>query len=150
MIVERDDDERLRDPPKPKRSQMMKIAGAVKQKWRKLGFMFAIKLLDQTNGSGKTKAPSPFSRIQGRELERRVPPRAIKIDMQTAGQKKLLRSSRTKTTFARFRQTEIFCGRFAARVEPQSFLVLHNGLGDPALTRENITQIDVNIGAIRL
>src|SRR5438034_3276278 len=49
VIVEGDNGDRLGDTPNPKRSQIMKIAGAEEQKrGRKLCFIFPVKLGDQT------------------------------------------------------------------------------------------------------
>src|ERR1700730_3458808 len=46
MVVERNNNDRLRNSPNPKRGQMMKVARAVKQKRHKTRFKFAVKLLD--------------------------------------------------------------------------------------------------------
>jgi hypothetical protein len=46
MIIERNDDDGLRDSPNPKRAQIMKIARAIKDKRRKARFKLAVKLID--------------------------------------------------------------------------------------------------------
>ena len=108
MIIERNDDERLRDAANPERAQMVKVARAVKQKWREPRFEFAIELVDQARRRGEAKLRPLLARIEAREMQRFTAPGAVKIDMQTAAQRKLVRGSRTKTVSARLRQTKIF------------------------------------------
>jgi hypothetical protein len=65
----------------------MKIARAVKQKWRKASFEFAIKFLDQTRRRGKSKLWSPFVSIDDRQTQWLIPPGVIEMEVQSAAQK---------------------------------------------------------------
>jgi len=85
MIVERNNNERLRDTADPKRAQMMKVTRAVKQKWRELRCKFAIELVDQVRRAGEAKLRPPLARINNGQVKRLIPPRVIQIEMQSAG-----------------------------------------------------------------
>lgn len=85
MIVERNNDERLPDTPDPERAQMVKIARAIKQKWREPRFKFAIELVDQPRRHGEAKLRPPLARINNGQAKRLIPPCVIQIEMQSAG-----------------------------------------------------------------
>ena len=87
MVIERDDNDRLADLPNPECGQVMKIARAVEQKWRKAAFEFAIKFLDQTRWRRKSKLRSPFMSIDDRQTQWLILPRVIEMEVQSAAQK---------------------------------------------------------------
>lgn len=99
VIVQRHDNHRLRRPPDPKRSQMMKVTGSVKQKGRETRLKFAVELVNQTRRRGETKLRPPLARFNNRQAKRLVPPRVIQVEMQSAAdQANLLRgANRVKT-----------------------------------------------------
>ena len=85
MIVERDNGDRLGDTPNPECSQIMKIAGTVKQKrGRKLWFIFLVKLGDQPRRRGETQFRSPIARIDNGQVKRLISPRVIQIEVEGA------------------------------------------------------------------
>ena len=53
MIVERNDDDGLRNSPNPKRAQIMKIAGPIKQEGRNLWRELTVKFLDHARWRGE-------------------------------------------------------------------------------------------------
>ena len=85
MIVQRNDNHGLRHSPDPKRSQMMKVARAVKQKGREPRLKFAVELVDQARRRGETKLRPPLAPFNNGQAKRLVPPRVIQIEMQSAG-----------------------------------------------------------------
>jgi len=85
MIVERNNNERLRDTADPERAQMVKVARAVKQKGREPRLKFAVELVDQARRRGEAKLRPPLARINNGQAKRLIPPRVIQIEMQSAG-----------------------------------------------------------------
>ena len=64
---------------------MVKVARAVKQKWREPRFKFAIELVDQAWRRGEAKFRPLLTRINNGQAKRLIPPRIIQIEMQSAG-----------------------------------------------------------------
>ena len=80
MIVKRDENHRLGDASNPKRSQVMKITGAVEYKReRELRFVVAVKLRDQTQRRGEAQFRPPMACINNGQSKRFIPPRVIQI-----------------------------------------------------------------------
>ena len=99
MIVERNNNERLRDAADPERAQVVKVTGAVKQKRRETRLKFAVELVDQARRRREAKLRPPLTRFNNRQAKRFVPPRVIQVEMQSAAdQANLLRGvERAKT-----------------------------------------------------
>ena len=66
MIIERNEDKRLRESAKPKRAQVMIIARPVKREWRQLWFEFATKFLDHMFRRAEAKLRTPLASIDDR------------------------------------------------------------------------------------
>ena len=64
---------------KPQAGQMMKVARAVKDKFRELRFDLAIKLLDRPRRSGEAEVRSPLRRINGGQAVRNLVPGGVEI-----------------------------------------------------------------------
>ena len=60
---------------------MMKVARAVKQKWREPRFKFAIELVDQARRRGEAKFRPLLTRINNGQAKRLIPPRVIQVEM---------------------------------------------------------------------
>jgi hypothetical protein len=84
MVVERNENEWIGEPPRPERAQVMKIAGAVKDERRDPRFVFAIELFDQTRRRGETEARPRFARIEDGNIARQVVPGIIQIEVQSS------------------------------------------------------------------
>jgi len=67
MIVERNENERLTNAAKPKRAQVMKIAGTIENERRKLRIERAIKLFHQSRRGAEAELRSPCARVDRRQ-----------------------------------------------------------------------------------
>src|SRR6202048_3375216 len=86
MVVEGNKNGWLRQLPNPKRSEMVKIAGAVKEERRQLRLILAIKFFDQTLRRGKAQLRPPITRVPHGQAENALRPRVIQIEMKGAAQ----------------------------------------------------------------
>ena len=79
------------DTAKPERAQVMKIAGAIKNERRKvpagLAFEFFIKFFNDSPRRAEAKSRPPFTRIEGRQMQRLVLPGVVEIKMKCARQR---------------------------------------------------------------
>ena len=67
MVIEGDEDDGLGKRTQPKGGQIMKVARAIKQEWRRqIRLMFSIELFDQTGRRGETQLRPPTPRIGNR------------------------------------------------------------------------------------
>ena len=79
MIIEGNKNERLTELAEPKRAQVMKIAGPVKNVRREASFEFFIKFFDDSRRRTEAKSRSPIPRIDDRQMERLASPRVVQI-----------------------------------------------------------------------
>ena len=84
MIIERNQDEWLRDSAKPERAQVMEVARAIQEEWRDALRKLLVKLFDQPRRRGKAQARTPLARINYRQVERLISPRVVEIQMKCA------------------------------------------------------------------
>lgn len=77
MIIERNQNASLRDPPKPKPGQIMKIARSVQNEWFDARRKFAIKLFNYPRRRGKTQPRAPFASFNYGQLKRFAWPRFV-------------------------------------------------------------------------
>ena len=81
MIIEGNNDHRLRHPAQPERSEIMEVARTVEDERRESRFVFAVKIFYQRRRRGKAKRWSPILSIDHRDLQRVRRPRRIEIEM---------------------------------------------------------------------
>lgn len=86
MVVEGNNHGRPGQMPNPKRSEMVKIAGTVKDKGRELRLMLVIEFLDQTRRRGEAKLRSPVTSVERGQAENVFRPCVIQIEMKSAAQ----------------------------------------------------------------
>ena len=98
MVVERNEDEWIDEPPCPERAQVVKIAGTVNQERRNPRFLFAVKFFDQPCRRREAQAWSPRGHIERLARERTAGPGIIQIEMNRLGQVSNVAADRTKAT----------------------------------------------------
>src|SRR5262245_55289111 len=86
MIIKRNEDELLHDSTKPERAQVMKVARAIKKKWRDAFRKFSIKSFDDPRRRTKPQTRTPFAGIEQRQIQRLISPRVVEIEMKCAVQ----------------------------------------------------------------
>ncbi len=129
VIVEGNERDRFMRRSKPQAGQMMKVARAVKDKFRELRFDLAIKLFDRSWRSGEAEARSPFRGINGGQAVRNLVPGGVEIKMNGRIGRRLSRlEPRLKTGFARARDAQIFCCLSEVRLEFERLIELHDRL----------------------
>jgi hypothetical protein len=70
MVIEGDEDDGFGNRTQPKSGQIMKVARAIKEEWRReIRLVFSIELFDQAWRRGETQLRSPTSRIDNRKTD---------------------------------------------------------------------------------
>jgi hypothetical protein len=85
MVIEGDEDDGFGKRTQPKGGQIMKVARAIKQEWRRqTRLVFSIELFDQTGRRGEPQLRPPTPHIGNRKADRFVRPCVIEIEMERA------------------------------------------------------------------
>jgi hypothetical protein len=70
MVIEGDEDDGFGKRTQPKGGQIMKVARAIKQEWRRqIRLVFSIELFDQTGRRGETQLRPPTPSIGNRKAD---------------------------------------------------------------------------------
>ena len=84
MIIERHDDNLLRDAPKPERAQMVKIARAVQHKWCELPLNLPVKVFHHSCRRREAQTRPPFPGVKRCKGNRFRGPGIVQVEVNSA------------------------------------------------------------------